>query len=154
MPSTNSILLSDTALLRQAMLFFQLEQRHLLAAQGSHTHGRMLIVLRRKGPLAQSDLARMLSLEKSWVSRALDRLVEAGWVSREADVADRRRLLLSLTSAGLAQAQALETVLDQHAAAVLARVPAAEREAVVQAMRALHAALDPAARAPHEEGRT
>lgn len=143
MSSTESTPHAATALLRQVMLFFQLEQRQLLAAHGSHTHSRMLILLRRKGPLAQSELARMLALEKSWVSRAVDRLVVAGWVSRVADAADRRKQQLSLTPAGVAQAVELDTVLDTHANAVLARLPQEAREQVVQAMQALHVALDP-----------
>lgn len=148
MPSPAS--LSDAALLQQTMLFFQLEQRHRLAAEGSHTHQRMLLVLRRRGPLPQSEVARIMALEKSWISRAVDKLVAAGWVSREPDPGDRRSVRLVLSDSGRAQAEAMSHLLEQHAATVLARLDEAAQAQVMQAMRLLNAVLEPPARPPRD----
>lgn len=143
--------LSETALLQQAMLFFQLEQRHQLVAHGAHTHTRMLVVLKRKGALLQSELVRIMALEKSWVSRAVDKLVEHGWVIREPAGGDRRNIRLQLTPAGLVEAAELERLLDQHALSVLARLDEEGRTQVVHAMRLLHAVLEPSGRSPRAE---
>jgi amino-acid N-acetyltransferase len=58
-------------------------------------------------------------LDKGWISRGIDRLVEAGLVARTPDQTDRRRVQLRLLPAGRARAVALEARLDAHAASLL-----------------------------------
>jgi MarR family transcriptional regulator for hemolysin len=57
-------------------------------------------VLNNRGePLSQNELARRLAVEDPTMARLLDRLEKAGLIRREEDSADRRRKLISLTSA-------------------------------------------------------
>ncbi|MFT3735897.1 MAG: helix-turn-helix domain-containing protein [Rhodocyclaceae bacterium] len=67
----------DAAILREAMRLFMFEQRRLLSELDA-PQARMLIVLLRKKELLQSELGRLLGLEKSWVSRAVRQAGRAG----------------------------------------------------------------------------
>lgn len=134
--------LSDAELLRQTMLFFDIEQRRLLVQHGPLTQSRMLLILLRHGALSQVELGRKLSLEKSWVSRAIDKLVEHGWVERTQSQKDRRAFNLTLTAAGDARARMLRTEIDQHASHVLERLAPDEQAIVMQAIRLLDAVIE------------
>jgi DNA-binding MarR family transcriptional regulator len=53
------------------------------------------------GQLRMTELAAAVLLSKSGLTRQVDRMLMAGLVAREADPADRRGVLVSLTDAGL-----------------------------------------------------
>jgi DNA-binding MarR family transcriptional regulator len=139
--------LSDAELLRQTILFYDIEQRRVLAQHGPITQARMLAILLRHGAMAQSDLGRKLGLEKSWISRAVDKLVEQGWVARSTNAQDRRGVLVGLTNEGQRKAQQLRSDLDRHAQDVLDRLDPHARQAVLAGMRAL-ATVVPAPESP------
>ena len=61
------------------------------------------------------DLADLLQLSPSGLTRRLDGLVKAGFVTREASTDDRRVMLAALTPSGLA---ALESAAPDHVASV------------------------------------
>lgn len=61
------------------------------------------------------DLADLLQLSPSGLTRRLDGLVKAGFVTREASTDDRRVMLATLTSDGYA---ALEAAAPDHVASV------------------------------------
>jgi len=63
-----------------------------------------------------TSVARMLNIARPGVTRILDRLVEAGLVSRSEDAQDRRRVLISRTSAGAKFVKDLIAVANQVAA--------------------------------------
>jgi DNA-binding MarR family transcriptional regulator len=79
----------------------------------------LLTELQRSDGVTQQELANRLMLDKGWISRGVDRLVEAGLVERAPDRSDRRRVQLRLLPAGRARAAALEARLDSHAASLL-----------------------------------
>lgn len=79
----------------------------------------LLTELHRVGGVTQQELANRLMLDKGWISRGIDRLVEAGLVERTPDQIDRRQVQLRLLPAGRARATALEARLDAHAASLL-----------------------------------
>ena len=56
-----------------------------------HHHAIMLLLFRRPGA-AQEELSRELCLNKSTVARAISYLEERGYVRRECDKQDKRRL--------------------------------------------------------------
>jgi DNA-binding MarR family transcriptional regulator len=65
------------------------------------TQYSLLTALARAGSMRAVDLARVLSLEASTLTRNLEPLVEAGWIE-SAPGADRRTRVLHLTPAGRA----------------------------------------------------
>lgn len=56
--------------------------------------------LNRRGPMSLKALAERMHLDPSTVTGVVDRLQKKGLVSREADPADRRRVVLDLTPGG------------------------------------------------------
>ena len=59
-----------------------------------------LVVIAQAGPVSLKELGELLIAEAGHPSRLVDRLVEAGYVARQPAADDRRRVELSLTSAG------------------------------------------------------
>jgi len=60
----------------------------------------VLLSFSRTGRLPLNKIGERLMVHPTSVTNAIDRLVEAGLVSREVDEADRRRVLASLTAEG------------------------------------------------------
>jgi len=87
-------LLSTAARLVEHAWAQALEQRGL-------THAGMIALhLLAGGPLSQTELARLAKVRTQTMSRTVERLERAGFVVRRADASDRRRILVSRTSAG------------------------------------------------------
>jgi len=65
------------------------------------THAGLLALhALRFGPCAQRELAAASMVEEQTMSKVLDRLERAGYVTRDRDTADRRRLVVRRTPAG------------------------------------------------------
>jgi DNA-binding MarR family transcriptional regulator len=131
----------DSEVLREAMRLFIQAQRRVLSEQGSPPQARLLIMLLRRGTLTQAEFGRVLGLEKSWVSRSVDKLVEQGWVTRSPLPSDRRNMQLELTATGALAAREMDECLSAHASDVLGRLPATRRPAVISALQLLCDAL-------------
>ena len=69
----------------------------------NRTDMRALDITGRVGPLAPTELARLLGFTTGGVTTVLDRLERAGYVRRRADAADRRRLVVEATAATAAR---------------------------------------------------
>jgi DNA-binding MarR family transcriptional regulator len=61
---------------------------------------RLLAVLDEQGPSRIGDLARMDNCSQPTITAQVQRLDEAGWISRAADATDARAVRISLSSAG------------------------------------------------------
>ncbi|GJM19212.1 MAG: hypothetical protein DHS20C14_14250 [Phycisphaeraceae bacterium] len=61
----------------------------------------VLVVLARLGGGTATEIAQMLRMDKSTVSRSLDRLIDSGWVTAD-EGADARTQPLTLTRSGRA----------------------------------------------------
>jgi DNA-binding MarR family transcriptional regulator/acyl carrier protein len=101
----------------------------------------------RSGPLPLSELGTRVSLEKSWVSRAVEAMAARGLVTKEPNPQDARSWLVTLTADGERTVQELNRTLDDHAASLLATLSPRERAAVETSLLTLLKALreDPAA---------
>jgi DNA-binding MarR family transcriptional regulator len=86
--------------------------------------------------LTQRELVDRLRLDRSSVSRLVDRLVARGWVER-ANGPDRRTVRLLPTSAGRRVAADVAGARAKRFAALLEAVPADRRDEVVDAIRLL-----------------
>lgn len=87
-------------------------------------------LLRQRGPLSAGALAELTGLTTGAVTGIIDRLEAAGWVRRERDPADRRRVIVTLALSGdrLRKVErvfepigrALDAALDRYSDAELA----------------------------------
>jgi DNA-binding MarR family transcriptional regulator len=93
------------------------------------------------GPMRLSDLGRRLGIAPSTLTRNVERLVQAGLVSRLADAADGRAARVALTAAGRSAALGVAGREDDFARQVLERIPEDRRRAVVESLTELLGAV-------------
>ncbi|WNG22119.1 MarR family transcriptional regulator [Cystobacter fuscus] len=109
----------------------------------------------RQGISSPRLLARRLLVTPAVITGLLDRLERRGYVRREADPDDRRRLRMVLTEAGLAVSQQVRQALTGDLAAQFASASPAELKELGRALdlveRAL-GALEQRMPSPPEEG--
>jgi DNA-binding MarR family transcriptional regulator/GNAT superfamily N-acetyltransferase len=95
-----------------------------------------------------TELTRALGLDAGFLSRTLQALQRRQIVARKPSKADRRVTELALTGKGRAAFAELDNRSRGAVAALLGRLEAAEREAIVNAMTAIEHTLEPPARQP------
>lgn len=105
-----------------------------------------LSVLAEEGARSQGQLAGSLRLTKSTVSRLVDQLEQRGWIQRLVSDTDARVRIIDLTAAGRTVAADIAGRRRARLGALLERIPASERDAVLAAFTTLLEAtrdLDP-----------
>ena len=88
-----------------------------------------------------SELGTRLLLEKSWVSRAVDRLLAGGLVRKDGNPADARSWVVSLTVDGRRRVTVLNETLEDHAEQLLGNLSVRDRGDVQRALLVLLKAL-------------
>ena len=139
---------SPGSLLREVARLYTRAQRVVAdCCRTTSTQCHLLTELARSGPLPLSELGLRLSLEKSWVSRAVEAMAARGWVSKEPNPSDARSWLVTLTADGIRTVHELNDTLDAHAEQLLGQLGERQRAAVEQSLLLLLQALreDPAA---------
>ena len=119
-----------------------------LLAAGFESHGRglrsyhyrLLAALEEWGPASQAELGRGTGIDRSDVTAALTELESRGLVERSVDPGHKRRNIVTLTPAGVAQLLDLDEVIDDIQQQVLEPLTAAQRRQFIALMVKL---LDP-----------
>lgn len=133
----------DSALLREvARLYLQL-QRSCAAACGDTSSTQCFILgeVYRSGPVTQADLGRRLALDKGWVSRAVEALVQQGLLVKDAAPVDRRTVVISLSEAGREKAEELDGSLNEQAEQIINHISPKLRPGIHESLRLLRDAL-------------
>jgi DNA-binding MarR family transcriptional regulator len=100
-----------------------------------------IVEIGRAGELSLNELAELLNLDNSTMSRAVNNLVEQGYLVREADKADRRYVKILLTEQGLSTFKSIETGMERYFEDILDSIPEEKQEQVVESLSLLEAAL-------------
>ncbi|BDT72768.1 hypothetical protein os4_23130 [Comamonadaceae bacterium OS-4] len=137
----DSTTLSGSLLREVARLYTRAQRVVADCCRTSNTQCILLTELGRSGPLPLSELGQRLSLEKSWVSRAVDGLVKRGWATKELNPLDARSWLVTLTDDGEDQVRELNQTLDSHAEQLLGSLSERDRKAVETSLLMLLKAL-------------
>lgn len=132
---------SGTLLCEVTRLYARAQRSAADCCGTSPTQCQVITELGRTGPISMVELGRRLCLEKSWISRAIEGLVDDGLVTKAINPGDSRSWLVSLSAAGRRRFKALDEQIEGHAHRVLAHVPAAQRAVVQQSLVLLLAAL-------------
>lgn len=103
----------------------------------SATQWRLLGLVVREGPLAQSQIAERLDVEPISVSRLVDRMEKAGWVRREGHPQDRRTRLVIPSDHARGTVEQVRHVVDDLAESVLAGFSDEERRSLHRLLVAL-----------------
>lgn len=98
---------------------------------------RSLLALRDHGALGVSALGRAALASQSNTSKTLVGMRAAGLVEEARVATDRRVVLIALTEAGLARAEAVAALAEAHEVRVLSRHPQAGAPAVREALAAV-----------------
>jgi len=125
-------------LLREVARLYTRAQRVVAdCCNTTNTQCHILTELGRSGPMPMSELGTRLLLEKSWISRAVDSLVERKLVTKEPNPADARSWIVTLTAVGRQRVKALNATLDGHAEQLLATLGERDRKEVDRALLVL-----------------
>jgi DNA-binding MarR family transcriptional regulator len=137
----DSTMLSGSLLREVARLYTRAQRVVADCCRTSNTQCILLTELGRSGPLPLSELGQRLSLEKSWISRAVDGLVKRGWATKQPNPQDARSWLVTLTDDGTERVRELNQTLDDHAEQLLGSLGGADRKAVETTLLLLLKAL-------------
>jgi DNA-binding MarR family transcriptional regulator len=100
-------------------------------------HYRLLATLEELGPASQAALGRRSGIHLSDMVAAINDLADRGLVERAPDPSDRRRNIISLTSAGKRQLRRLEKRLAECQDDLLAPMSAEERHRLIELLSKL-----------------
>ncbi len=89
------------------------------------------------GGVSQRELVDRLHLDRSSVSRLVERLVVRGWVTRTGGNGDRRMIQLTATPAGQQLAAGIAASRSQRFASLMQAIPPDRRSEVLDSLRLL-----------------
>ena len=98
---------------------------------------RVMAVIGRVAPVSAKQVAARTSPDAFFVARAIDKLVEQGYVQKDVDHEDRRRLRLSLTPSGKKVHRQVEDMINAVEAELLAGIPSDESAIFFRVMSVL-----------------
>jgi DNA-binding MarR family transcriptional regulator len=100
--------------IRTADMIFDRIGRLLRPLNVSAAGGLVLGILRDYGPMSPSELGERLIVTRATVTGLVDSLERRGFVSRSANRADRRSLVVEITPAGLTVVQELRRIVHRN----------------------------------------
>ncbi|GGM26520.1 MarR family winged helix-turn-helix transcriptional regulator [Dactylosporangium sucinum] len=98
-------------------------------------HFRLLVTLVEHGPASQATLGRNTGIHVSDIVAALNELAADGFIERSPDPDDRRRNVITITTAGRRHLDRLNHAVAQAQQALLAPLTTAEREQFTSLLR-------------------
>lgn len=126
------------AVLTASRLLVAISARSLAAVEERVTlpQFRMLVVLATHGETKLIALAERLAVNPSTAMRMVDRLTSTGLTERQTNPANRREILVRLTGAGRQIVDDVTARRRTEIAAIVTRMPTAQRNGLVTALRA------------------
>jgi DNA-binding MarR family transcriptional regulator len=100
-----------------------------------------MVEIGRAETLSLNDLADILGLDKSTMSRTINNLVNDGLVCRDLDTEDRRFVRIGLTESGQKIYEEIEETMRLYFDKVYGALPADKREQVIESLVLLLNAL-------------
>jgi DNA-binding MarR family transcriptional regulator len=127
-------------------IYFACHTRHVRDPQSQRVLSRhqasVLDHLDEIDPITLNGLARHMGVTPGTMSLAIDRLERKGYVARQRDSADRRRVHLRLTAAGVRVREASSVLDPPRVEALVARLTDDQREAAVRGLALLARAAE------------
>ena len=123
----DSELLAERLVDQTELLFRNGPQKQI----GKHAQGECFVLrclARSPKPLLPSDLSAMMQSSTARIAVVLNTLEKKGYITRAIDPADRRRVLVSLTSVGAEYVRSIRQQLRQRMQRLLAELGEADAE--------------------------
>ena len=125
-------------LLRKLGIF---ERDEALCCGVTYAQCHAVVEVGRKETLSLNELAELLNLDKSTVSKTVDQLVKNGIMLREPGQKDRRYVTLTLTTEGYELFQSIEKRMEAYFTEILDSIPENKREQVIEGVQILSDAM-------------
>ena len=100
-----------------------------------------LIEIGRAKRISLIDLATLLNLDNSTMSRTVNNLVNNGMVERQPDPNDRRYITIQLTQEGLEQFHGIESGMGEYFMKIYDAIPSESRAQVLESLQILLKAI-------------
>jgi DNA-binding MarR family transcriptional regulator len=119
----------------------------LLQKEGSQCCGitvlqsHILYEIGKRPSLSLNDLAELLAVETSTVSRQVNSLVNLGLVNRVPDPRDRRYVVLSLTGEGEQKREEISLQMNDYVEEVFQHIPQEKHAQVIDSLQIFAAAM-------------
>lgn len=95
----------------------------------------LVVEIGRQPGICIKDLAQSLKLDKSGISRAIEELVQKGFVLREPSKKDRRCVILTLTKDGETRFNQIENDMDKKFKEVFSYIDKNKQDMVLEALQ-------------------
>jgi MarR family transcriptional regulator, organic hydroperoxide resistance regulator len=97
----------------------------------------VLLALDQEPVRTQSALAESIRADKTRIIAILDELQQAGLITRDADPADRRAHVLSVTARGREVRRSAQAAIQAQEDRLLSRLPPGDRDGFLRSLRLL-----------------
>jgi Transcriptional regulators len=101
-----------------------------------------IVEIGRADKISLVDLAEILGLDKSTMSRTINNLVDAGLVLRDLDMENRRYVIIQLTDNGKSIYQNTEESMNSYYQDVFNSIPEDKREQIIESLQLLTSAVE------------
>lgn len=101
-----------------------------------------IVEIGRADKISLVDLADILGLDKSTMSRTINNLVDAGLVLRELDMENRRYVIIQLTDNGKSIFQNTEESMNNYYLDVFNSIPEDKRNQIIESLQLLTSAVE------------
>lgn len=96
-----------------------------------------IVEIGRAGEISLNELAELLNLDKSTMSRTVNNLVDQGFVVRDIHSEDRRYVKIKLTEEGGKVFRTTEASMELYYKSILASIPEDKRNQVIESLQLL-----------------
>jgi len=100
-----------------------------------------LVEIGRAKSISLNELAQLLNLENSTMSRTVNNLVNSGFIKRDIDPRDRRYVTISLAESGVSLFDGIEEGMNQYFTKLHDLIPESKREQVIESLEILLEAI-------------
>lgn len=119
-----------------------LEENELSCCNISLAQCHALVEIGRAKTISLNELAELLNLENSTMSRTVSNLVNSGYVKRDIDATDRRYLTISLTESGQDLFNQIETSMGSYYQDIFSQIAENKRDQVIESLNLLLDAIE------------
>ncbi len=101
-----------------------------------------IVEIGRKEKISLVDLASLLGLDKSTMSRTINNLVESDLALRDLDMENRRYVIIQLTEKGKSIFSNIEESMDEYYQSIFNSIPENKRNQVLESLQLLKEAVE------------
>lgn len=101
-----------------------------------------IVEIGRADKISLVDLAEILGLDKSTMSRTINNLVDAGLVLRDLDMENRRYVIIQLTDNGKSIYRNTEESMNSYYQDVFNSIPEEKRNQIIESLQLLTSAVE------------